>query len=246
MFLGGEKDGASTSLLSFSESGAPGVPTQYSSPAQYSSPSEPPANRGNLEVEVISGVRCSINYFVDGVSERTKLVKCPVFSWSTVGSLASTIQEQWDVNINARRIAGGDVRFVDYIVSESGAVVLSEYPAALLFSDKNSNTASIEIKYIFERRERPCCPKVSNDMKWLGVLLGIPVSFLGGASLHTVQYSCTLLPSLPLTPFIPSQIYFSALDRYYSFRFSNLVLFDSSYPLFLFHSIPFHKRLLYT
>lgn len=176
-FRGGDKE---TLLGSSSTQGGyyPESVVPVSSP-QYTPPSGPLANRGSQEVDIISGVRCIINWQVDGMSVRTKLVKCQVFSGSTVGALASTIQEQWDVNINAARIVGGEVRFIDYIVSECGAVVLPEYPAALLFPDKSSNTASIEIVYIFERKEKPCCPGYSSNAKGLGFVVSA-VRFIGG------------------------------------------------------------------
>lgn len=106
-------------------------------------------------------MRCTINWYVDENIVRHKIIKCQVFSGSTVGSLVDMIRSHWDVDINASRIVEGQVRFIDYLVKEmpSGALLLSEYPAALLFPDKNSNTANIEVTFIFERVVKQCCSK---------------------------------------------------------------------------------------
>lgn len=144
---------SSTSQDYYTESGA--VVTAQTSPPP---PRGSSGARASQEVEVISGVRCTIQWHVDGSVVRHKLVKCKVFSGSTVDSLVNTIRSHWDVDINAARIVEGQVRFIDYLVKEMPSV-LAEYPAALLFSDKGSNTANIEVTFIFERVIKPCCSK---------------------------------------------------------------------------------------
>ncbi len=148
---------SSTSQDFYTESGAV-VTAQPSPPPPWGGGS---GARASQEVEVISGVRCTIQWQVDGSVVRHKLVKCQVFSGSTVDSLVNTIRSHWHVDNNASRIVEGQVRFIDYLVKEmpSSALLLPEYPAALLFSDKGSNTANIEVTFLFERVIKPCCSK---------------------------------------------------------------------------------------
>lgn len=115
--------------------------------------------RVSNEVEVISGAKVHIRVVVDGVLLGEKHVKVQVFPQSTVLALFSTIRVEWAVDSNALSLAGDKVRYVDQLVKENGALLLPRYPAALLFPDKGSNTAVIEITYLYERLEKPCCSR---------------------------------------------------------------------------------------
>ena len=125
-------------------------PERYTPPAQCT-------QRASKEVEVISGAKVDIRVVVDGMLLGKKRVKVQVFPESTVLSLLSTIRVQWAIDRNAMTLAGGKVRYVDELVKEDGALLMPRYPAALLFSDKSSNTTAIEITYMYERVEKPCC-----------------------------------------------------------------------------------------
>ena len=116
-----------------------------------------PTPRASNEVEVVSGAKVHIRIVVDGMELGGKHVKVQVFPESTVMNLFSTIRVEWAIDRNALTLAGGKVMYVDQLVKENGALLLPRYPAALLFSDKSSNTAAIEITYMYERVEKPCC-----------------------------------------------------------------------------------------
>ena len=113
--------------------------------------------RASNEVEVLSGARVHIKVVVDGACLGEKHVKVQVLPESTVQTLISTVRVEWGVDNNALSLAGDRVRYVDQLVKENGALLLPRYPAALLFPDKGSNTAVVEITYLYERLERPCC-----------------------------------------------------------------------------------------
>ena len=220
-FRRGEKDSLLSSLNAsssttqdyYTESGA--LMTAQRETVQQTFPTRPPPggseSRGYHEVEVVSGVRCTIQWHVDGSVVGQKLVKCQVFSGSTVDTLVNTIRSHWHIDVNAGRIVEGQLRFIDYLVKEmpSGALMLPDYPAALLFSDKNSNTANIEITFLFERMVKPCCSKKLKTWGFFSAFIVVrPVLFL------LLLLQCFFFFALSLPP-----LFFSDRDRHFVLLF---------------------------
>lgn len=93
----------------------------------------------------------------------------------------STIRLEWAIDANALSLAGDKVRYVDQLVKENGALLLPRYPAALLFPDKGKNTAAIEVTFMYERLEKPCCSRCMQVALGITVLVAVIVRLRGYA-----------------------------------------------------------------
>ena len=144
---------------------------------------------------MLSGVKAHVRVVVDGMLLGEKLVKVQVFPESTVQAVFSTIRLEWAIDANALSLAGDKVRYVDQLVKENGALLLPRYPAALLFPDKGKNTAAIEVTFMYERLEKPCCSRCLQVALGITVLVVVIVRLRGYAV--PVHNSATLSPHAP-------------------------------------------------
>ena len=177
----------------------------YPAPSSFAAPDVDPelprharaaaqsAARLSNEVEVLSGVKAHVRVVVDGMLLGEKLVKVQVFPESTVQAVFSTIRLEWAIDANALSLAGDKVRYVDQLVKENGALLLPRYPAALLFPDKGKNTAAIEVTFMYERLEKPCCSRCLQVALGITVLVVVIVRLRG----YAVHNSATLSPHAP-------------------------------------------------